>query len=69
MQNSFHLVEQNNIFERWSKVVVNAEPEALKVDDKRKEFSSFDVFEELVTHSNVDMSSLHETRQVSNRYL
>jgi len=64
-----YLVQQNNVFKRRPKFMFHTKLEALKVDNKCKKFSSFDVFEELVTHANVDVSALHKSRQVSNRYL
>jgi len=64
-----NLVQENDVFKRRPKLMFYAQPEALQVDNECKKLSSHDVFEEFVTHANVDVGSLYKTWQVSDWYL
>jgi len=66
---TFYLVQQNNIFKRRPKFMFDAKTKTLNVDNKCQKFRSFDVSQEFVTHADVDMSTLHKSRQVRNWYL
>jgi len=68
-RNTFYLVQQNDIFERRASFMSDAKLEALQIDNECKKFGSLNVLEKLVSHSNVDVCTLYQPRQVSNRYL
>ena len=45
--------------------MLDAQSESLEVDNECKKLSSLHVFEELVTHADVNVSTFHQSRQVS----
>ena len=49
--------------------MIDTESKSLQVDDESKQLGPLDVLQKLVAHSNVDVRSLDETGQVSQRYL